>query len=285
MLLSSPITFPEFGICVNPDRVAFYIGEKGIYWYGIIIAVGFLLAVLYAMKRCKQFGLQQDDLLDGVLWVTPVAIICARAYYCIFYWDLYRDDPLSCLRIWDGGIAIYGGILGMILGVAVFCKIRKIKVWTILDVVSLSFLIGQSIGRWGNFMNREAHGGETDCFFRMGLEDAAGSVTYYHPTFLYESVWNALGFVLLHCYSKKRKYDGQIFTMYIAWYGLGRMVIEGLRTDSLYIPGTQIRVSQLLAAVSFVIAAGLLVYMTFFRKHDPADLLVNQVAAEASEAE
>ena len=285
MLLSSPITFPEFGIRVNPDRVAFYIGEKGIYWYGIIIAVGFLLAVLYAMKRCKQFGLQQDDLLDGVLWVTPVAIICARAYYCIFYWDLYRDDPLSCLRIWDGGIAIYGGILGMILGVAVFCKIRKLKVWTILDVVSLSFLIGQSIGRWGNFMNREAHGGETDCFLRMGLEDAAGNVTYYHPTFLYESVWNALGFVLLHCYSQKRKYDGQVFTMYIAWYGLGRMVIEGLRTDSLYIPGTQIRVSQLLAAVSFVIAAGLLVYMTFFRKHDPADLLVNQVAAEASEAE
>jgi len=265
--------------------VAFYIGNKGIYWYGIIIAVGFLLAVLYAMKRSKQFGLKQDDLLDGVLWVTPLAIICARAYYCIFYWDLYRDDPISALRIWDGGIAIYGGIIGMIIGVAVFCKIRKLRVWTILDVVSLSFLIGQSIGRWGNFMNREAHGGVTDSIFRMGLEDAAGNVVYYHPTFLYESVWNALGFVLLHFYSKKRKYEGQIFTMYVAWYGAGRMIIEGLRTDSLYIPGTQIRVSQLLAAVSFVVAAGILVYMTFFRKHDPENLLVNQVAAREAEAE
>ena len=275
----SPITFPEFGISVDPDRIAFSIGNKPIYWYGIIIAFGFLLAVLYALKRSKQFGIKQDDLLDGVLYVTPFAIICARAYYCAFYWDLYRDDPISCIRIWDGGIAIYGGIIGMIIGVAVFCKLRKIKVWTILDIVSLSFLIGQSIGRWGNFMNREAHGGVTDSLFRMGLEDAAGNVTYYHPTFLYESVWNALGFVLLHFYSKRRKYDGQVFTLYIAWYGLGRMFIEGMRTDSLYIPGTSIRVSQLLAAVSFVAAAVVLVYVTFFRKHDPADLQVNQAAA------
>lgn len=272
----SPITFPELGISVDPSRIAFSIGSKPIYWYGIIIAVGFLLAVLYCLKRSSTFGLTQDDLLDGVLWVTPVAIICTRAYYCIFNWELYRDDPISCLYIWDGGLAIYGGILGMILGVSVYCKLRKLRVWTILDVVSLGFLIGQCIGRWGNFMNREAHGGETDSFLRMGLTDAAGNVAYYHPTFLYESAWNLLGFVLLHFYSKRRKYDGQIFTMYIAWYGFGRMLIEGLRTDSLYIPGTGIRVSQLLAGVSFVIAAGILVWQTFFRKHDPKDLWVNR---------
>ena len=279
-MILSPITFPEFGICVDPPRIAFQIGSKPIYWYGIIIAFGFLLAVLYSLKRSKTFGLKKDDLLDGVLYVTPVSIICTRAYYCIFNWELYRDDPISCLYIWDGGLAIYGGIIGMILGVAVFCRLRKIRVWTILDVVSLGFLIGQCLGRWGNFFNREAHGSETDCFLRMGLTDAAGGVTYYHPTFLYESAWNLLGFVLLHWYSKRRKYDGQIFTMYIAWYGFGRMFIEGLRTDSLYIPGTGIRVSQLLAGVSFIAAAGILIWQSCFRKHNPRDLWVNRAEPE-----
>ncbi len=208
--------------------------------------------MLYALRRCKAFGLRQDDLLDGVLWVTPFAIVCTRAYYCIFYWDLYRDNPISCLYIWDGGLAIYGGIIGAAIGILVFSRVRKLPVGTILDITSLGFLIGQAMGRWGNFFNREAHGYETDSFLRMGLTDTAGNVAYYHPTFLYESCWNLLGFVLLHFYSKRRKYDGQIATMYLAWYGFGRMFIEGLRTDSLYLPGTSIRVSQLPAAVTFV---------------------------------
>lgn len=280
-MILSPITFPGLGISVDPPRIAFYLGQKPIYWYGIIIAIGFLLAVLYALRRCKAFGLRQDDLLDGVLWVTPFAIVCTRAYYCIFYWDLYRDNPISCLYIWDGGLAIYGGIIGAAIGILVFSRVRKLPVGTILDITSLGFLIGQAVGRWGNFFNREAHGYETDSFLRMGLTDAVGHVAYYHPTFLYESCWNLLGFVLLHFYSKRRKYDGQIATMYLAWYGFGRMFIEGLRTDSLYLPGTSIRVSQLLAAVTFVGATALFIVQTFFRKHDASQLFVNRQKPEA----
>lgn len=283
-MILSAITFPELGISVDPSPVAFSIGGKDIYWYGLIIAVGFLMAVGYGLRRCQTFGLTQDNLLDGVLCITPFAIICTRAYYCIFYWDLYRDNPISCLYIWDGGLAIYGGIIGAVIGLLVFAKVKRLRATTLLDITSLGLLIGQLIGRWGNFMNREAHGGETDSFLRMGLVDADGVVRYYHPTFLYESVWNLIGFILLHFFVKKRKYDGQIFTMYIAWYGFGRMWIEGMRTDSLYIPNTNIRVSQLLAGVTFVIATGILIYEHFFRKHDPADLYVNQQAAQAAKA-
>ena len=159
----------------------------------------------------------------------------------------------------------------------VYTRWKKIPLRPVLDLVSMGFVIGQFIGRWGNFINREAYGAVTDSFLRMGLEDAAGNVTYYHPTFLYESLWNFVGFLFLHFYIKRRKYDGQIFTMYIAWYGLGRAFIEGLRTDSLYLFHTGIRVSQLLAAVSCLIAAAVLIYR-LSKKPDPADLYVHQKA-------
>ena len=277
----SEISFPSFGITVNPPT-SFTIGPLTIHYYGLIIACGLVLAVLYACRRSKQFGITEDDLLDGVLWVTPFAIICARAYYCIFSWDLYADDPISVLYIWEGGLAIYGGVIGAALGIVVFTKIKKIKTATILDMVSLGFLIGQVLGRWGNFFNREAFGAETDSFFRMGLMNSyTGAVTYYHPTFLYESVWNAIGFVLLHFLSKRRKYDGQVALGYVAWYGLGRAFIEGLRTDSLW--WGPFRVSQLLAGISCFIALSLLMWQSF-KPHDPQKLFVNQVAAkEAAE--
>lgn len=259
----SEISFPALGISINPPR-NITVGPLSIHFYGVLIAMGLVLAVVYACRRSKVFGLKEDDILDGVLWVTPFAILCARAYYCIFSWEHYADNPISLLYIWEGGLAIYGGVLGAAVGVAVLCKIKKIKLPTMLDVVSLGFLIGQSIGRWGNFFNREAFGAETDAFLRMGLLDSyTGTVTYHHPTFLYESIWNALGFVLLHILSKRREYDGQVALGYVVWYGLGRTFIEGLRTDSLYIPGTDIRVSQFLAAASCLIAAAVLVYFTF----------------------
>ena len=161
------------------------------------------------------------------------------------------------------------------LGVIVFCKIKKLKVATILDMVLIGFLIGQSLGRWGNFFNREAFGAETDSFFRMGLmNEKTGVTAYYHPTFLYESVWNALGFVLLHFISKKRKFDGQVALCYAAWYGLGRCIIEGLRVDSLW--WGPFRVSQLLAGISCLAAVALLLWQSF-RPHDPANLFVNRV--------
>ena len=278
----SAISFPSLGIEVDPSRTL-SLGPLTIHYYGLIIACGLMLAVMYCCKRSGEFGLKEDDILDGVLWVTPVAIICARIYYCAFTWELYADNPISVLYIWEGGIAIYGSVIGAILGVIVFCKVKKLRITAVLDLVSLGFLIGQFIGRWGNFMNREAFGAETDSFLRMGLMKAStGEITYYHPTFLYESLWNFVGFVILHFLSKKRKYDGQVALGYLVWYGLGRAFIEGLRTDSLYIG--PFRVSQLLAAGSCVIALALLVILG--RKlHNPANLFVNQVAAKNAEEE
>lgn len=257
-MILSRITFPGLGISVDPPTEAFSIGSVHVYWYGIILATGFLLGVMYCLRRAKEFGITQDEILDGLFIVTPVAIICARIYYCVFNWSLFADNPISCLYIWEGGIALYGSLIGAIGMAIIYTRWRKIPIRPVLDLISLGFVIGQFIGRWGNFVNREAHGTVTDTFLRMGLEDAAGNVTYYHPTFLYESLWNFAGFVFLHFFVKRRKYDGQIFTMYITWYGLGRALIEGLRTDSLYLFGSGIRVSQLLAAVSFAAAAVLL---------------------------
>ena len=239
------------------------IGSFSIHYYGLIIAVGLLLAVIYACRRSKQFGIEEDDILDGVLYVTPFAVLCARLYYCIFAWNEggYAQNPISILYVWEGGLAIYGGVLGAILGVAVFCKFKRIKLPALLDLVALGFLIGQGVGRWGNFMNREAFGAAVseDYFLAMGLTNQlTGQVEYYHPTFLYESLWNLTGFVLLHFASKRRRYDGQIALGYAAWYGLGRAIIEGLRVDSLY--WGSIRVSQALAALSCIAALSLLIY-------------------------
>ena len=282
------IFFPSLGLELNPGR-GFSIGPLSINYYGLIIACGLLLAVIYACRRTKQFGIKEDDVMDGVLWITPFAILCARLYYCVFEWDMYAADPISVLYIWKGGLAIYGGVLGAALGVIVFCRIKKVKLGTLLDLVALGFLIGQSIGRWGNFFNREAFGAATDSFLRMGLYNKyTGQYEFYHPTFLYESLWNAAGFVLLHTLSKKRRYDGQIALGYVAWYGLGRALIEGLRMDSLY--WGPFRVSQVLAAVSCVAAVSVLLWNSF-RTHDPKNLLVNQVAeketvkVESAEAE
>ena len=283
---SGPISFPGLGIEINPPKGFILFDRLNIHFYGLIIAIGLILAAVYGLRRAKQFGLKSDDILDGVLWIVPVAIICARAYYVIFQWDMYKDDPISVFYIWKGGLAIYGGVIGAALCIILFSKIKKISLGAVLDLVALGFLIGQAIGRWGNFFNREAFGAETDSFLRMGLMfNAAGTgasetMHYFHPTFLYESVWNAVGFVALHFLSKKRQYDGQIALGYMAWYGLGRALIEGLRTDSLY--WGPFRVSQLLAAVSCVVAVGVLVFMAF-RKHDKANLFVNRVAVTVVE--
>jgi phosphatidylglycerol:prolipoprotein diacylglycerol transferase len=267
------ISFPGLGLEFDPIR-SFSIGPLTIHLYGVIIAIGLVLAVVYGLRRSKAFGLTQDDILDGVLCIVPFAIICARAYYCIFSWQEYADNPISVLYIWNGGLAIYGGVIGAVIGIIVFCKVKRVSIGAVLDVVSLGFLIGQSIGRWGNFFNREAFGAETTGFLRMGLlHHATQTYTYHHPTFLYESVWNAIGFVLLHFLSKKRKYDGQIALGYAAWYGLGRALIEGLRTDSLY--WGSFRVSQLLAGVSCLAAVTVLIVLAL-RPHDPNKLFVNR---------
>ena len=278
------IAFPSLGLEIDLGR-SIQIGDNfTIHYYGIIIALGLLLAVFYGLKRSKEFGLKQDDILDGVLGIVPFAVICARLYYCIFSWQDFAENPISILYIWKGGLAIYGGVIGAALGVVVFSKLKKVSLGAVLDVVALGFLIGQAIGRWGNFFNREAFGQTTDSFLRMGLMNRyTGEYEYYHPTFLYESLWNAAGFVLLHFLSKKRKYDGQIALGYAAWYGLGRALIEGLRTDSLY--WGSFRVSQVLAALSCVAAVAALLWQSF-RPHNAQNLFVNRVAAaEEAKAE
>ncbi len=286
------ISFPSLGLEFDPIRL-FELGPLAIRMYGVMIALGLMLAVLYACGRSRQFGLKAEDLTDGVLFIVPFAVVCARLYYCIFEWDRYANDPISILYIWNGGLAIYGGVIGAAIAIPVFAKIKKVKVGAVLDIVSLGFLIGQCLGRWGNFFNREAFGAETDSFFRMGLMNKnTGEFIYVHPTFLYESLWNLCGFILLHFLSKKRKYDGQIALGYLAWYGLGRTFIEGLRQDSLWLGN--FRVSQLLAAITCFIAVALLMYFGFFKEHKPENLQVNiflaqeeaaLAAAEAQETE
>ena len=270
----SSISFPFLGVEMNPPRV-FSLGPLNIHLYGLAIGLGLILAVMYVCRRSREFGLKEDDILDGVLWITPFAIICARIYYVAFSWKDYADNPMSVFAIWEGGIAIYGSVIGAVIGVIVLCKVKKLKVATVLDVTLLGFFIGQILGRWGNFFNREAFGAATDSFFRMGLYNTVTAQwEYYHPTFLYESVWNLVGFILLHFLSKRRQYDGQIALGYAAWYGLGRCFIEGLRVDSLY--WGPFRVSQVLAGLTCVAASAILLWQAF-KPHDPANLFVNRV--------
>lgn len=279
----SSISFPFLGLEVNPPRVL-ALGPLNIHLYGLAIGLGLILAVMYVCRRSKEFGLKEDDILDGVLWITPFAIVCARIYYVAFSWKDYADNPLSVFAIWEGGIAIYGSVIGAVIGVIVLCKVKKLKIATVLDVTLLGFFIGQILGRWGNFFNREAFGAATDSFFRMGLYNTVTSQwEYYHPTFLYESVWNLVGFILLHFLSKRRQYDGQIALGYAAWYGLGRCFIEGLRVDSLY--WGSFRVSQVLAGLTCVAASAILLWQAF-KPHDPANLFVNRaVPKEKTEEE
>ncbi len=256
------VQFPGLGIHININPRAFSIGNLSVQWYGVIIAVGFLLAFLYVMASCKKFNMDDDKLLDAVIIGIIGGIIGARAYYVLFYTgDQYIKNPISALYIWEGGLGIYGGIIGGILCGALVAKLRKINVASVLDLAALGFLIGQTIGRWGNFVNQEAFGVETNLPWGMVSENTAkianGPV---HPCFLYESLWCLLGFILLHIFSRKfRRYDGQVFLVYLIWYGTGRFFIEGLRTDSLITPFLPIRVSQLVAAVTVLTAVILLI--------------------------
>ena len=284
-----PVEFPGLfpGLKINIDPVALHIGH-GIYWYGIIIALGFLLAVLFCSRRAPRYGIQKDSLYDMLIIATPLSVIGARLYYVIFYLDLFRDEngaflPGKAVAIWDGGLAIYGGVIVAVLTVFFFCRHQHIKVGAMLDVGCMGLLIGQMIGRWGNFINREAFGGETTLPWRMRLWESAGHYIEVHPTFFYESLWNFIGLLLIVLViEKRRKFDGENFLFYLFWYGLGRAWIEGLRTDSLYLfdwtlLGEPIRVSQLLSVVLCVAAAIMLIYQLKFRKHDPADLYVNRI--------
>ncbi len=277
----NPIEFPGLGLTFHIQRVAFELFGRSIYWYGIIIACGFLLAAVFCSRQAHQFGIKRDHLLDMLLFALPIGIICARIYYVVFNAQLYFNEDgkfvwKDAVAIWDGGIAIYGGIIGGVLTCLIFCRIRKIPFLAMADLAVLGLLIGQCIGRWGNFVNQEAFGGPCTLPWRMGL-NINGQYMTVHPTFLYESLWNAVGFCLLFFPIRKlRTFDGELFLSYLLWYGLGRFWIEGLRTDSLYLFQTGIRVSQLVALLSVAAAAVLLIRNLVFVKHSPEQLWVNR---------
>ena len=273
----SSISFPMLGnFSIDPPSY-FTVFGRNIYFYGVLIALGFLLAILYCGRRSRDFGIQADDFYYLMLWLIPLSIVGARLYFVLFRLDDYLADPISILKVHEGGLAIYGGVIAGVLCAVFVCRHKKIPLPAMLDLTVLGLLIGQIIGRWGNFMNREAFGAETAIFCRMGLTAPDGTTIYVHPTFLYESLWNLACFVFLLFFTKRggRRYDGQCALIYFFWYGLGRAWIEGLRTDSLYIGGTGIRVSQLLSLI-LALAAGTILLVEGRKAHPPEKLYVNQ---------
>ena len=269
---TSPISFPGlFGDWqFTASAKALDLGN-GIYWYGVFIALGLLLGLWFCSKQAPKFNLTEDNVMDAVLWGMPLGIVGARLYYIIFYLDLYRKadgslDFAKMVRIWDGGLAIYGGVIVGFLTVYIVSRIKQFSYLSVMDDLVMGVLIGQLIGRWGNFMNREAFGAVTTVPWRMRLWAYDGQFYDVHPTFLYESLWNLIGFLLIwRVATPRRKFDGQNFLCYFLWYGLGRVWIEGLREDSLYLFnatlfGAPVRVSQALSAALIVVSGVLLIY-------------------------
>ena len=260
------VSFPGLGIEVEVSPVAFSIGSFSVYWYGIIIACGFVLAVTYCMRIAKKHSVNEDKLLNCVIAGMITAVVGARAYYVAFTWDSFRDNPALIFNIHGGGLAIYGGLIGALLGGLTAAKIQKMKLLPILDVAVFGFLIGQGIGRWGNFTNQEAFGCETSLPWAMVSENTGG--VGVHPCFLYESLWCLTGFLVLHfIVARRQQFDGELFYFYLIWYGAERTFVEGLRSDSLYIPNTNIRVSQALSIIICVVGIILITVNTIKSKH------------------
>lgn len=294
-LQDMPISFPGlFGDwSINPDPKLIDIGN-GIYWYGVMICLGVILALLFCAKQAPRYGIKEDDIYEFVIWVLPFSLVGARIYYVIFYMDLYRNaegglDWARAVAIWDGGAAIYGAIIAAVIVLIVFAKLKKLSIGALMDVGVMGLFIGQAVGRWGNFFNREAFGTATDLPWRMRLWLTPTLSVDVHPTFLYESLWNLAGLLIVWLIlSRLRSFDGENACFYFGWYAFGRFWIEGLRTDSLYlfgwtIGGEPIRVSQALSLVIFVTAVAVLVIRRS-RHPDPENLFVTRrLKAEAEE--
>ena len=304
------IFFPGLGLQFDLNRVVIVLLGRPIYWYGIIIVSGLILAVALCSRWGKRYGISQDNILDLMLFAVPAALVAIRAYYVIFNLGYYKNADGSLnwgliLNYGDGGLAIYGAILSSAVVLLIFCHVRKLSFLAFADLGVQGLFIGQLIGRWGNFMNVEAFGGTTALPWRMcgdtiasyllrhGYVDEAGAQAVLsgslgvHPTFFYESAWNFVGLILTYFLGKRRRYDGQCFLFYVFWYGLGRAWIEGLRTDSLYFFGLElfgapIRTSQLLAAVSALAAGAVLLWLLLRKVDRRGDLFVDRLAARAA---
>ena len=270
------ISFPGLGIQnLKINRVAFKIGSLTVYWYGIVITLGIVAAVSYAWFMFKKRELKNDDLIDMTIWAVLSGVIGARLYYVLMKLDSYTDF-WSIFKIWEGGLALYGGIIGGGLAVFIVCKKKKVSFLRVADCVMPGVMLAQAMGRWGNFTNGEAYGyvveeGSPLYFLRMGIyphsnvaTDALNHIAYVHPTFFYESLWNLTGFILINiifCFVKRKKIDGQTFFACVAWYGFGRTFIELLRTDSLYLFGA-VRVSSLVGVICFLVGTAMFIYVT-----------------------
>ncbi len=282
--MTNTVSFPNLGLSFDINNVAFTIFGIEIYWYGVIIAAAFALAVVFGLLRAKKVGLDSDRVIDVIIVGFIGGIIGARLYYVLFKLDDYKDELLKIFDIREGGLAVYGGLIFAVAAGILMCKIRKVKILPMLDIAAMGFLLGQGIGRWANFVNVEAYGSPTTLPWGMASDTISAAladnyavpvdgVLTVHPTFLYESLWCLLGFVLVNLYFRHRKYDGQIFLMYGIWYGAERFFVEGLRTDSLY--AGPFRVSQLVSGVIVVAAAAAMIIMYIQRKSDPAPLYVD----------
>lgn len=307
-LRTDNIVFPDFGISITVDSEAFSIFGLSIKWYGLMIALGMLLAIIYCFSRTKEFGIDGDRLTDAFFAGLIGAVIGARLYYVALHRESFRDIK-DVLSIRDGGLAIYGGIIGALLFGCIMLKIRGLKAFPSLDLAAMGFFIGQGVGRWGNFFNQECFGVNTSLPWGMSggkiqsyllnhqasLAARGMEVNPYlpvHPCFLYESIWCLAGFLLLHLYHKRRKFDGELFCMYVFWYGLGRFFIEGLRTDSLYIGG--MRASQALALISSAAALAVIIIVrirlkstsyTLYRDTEESKAMLQKAEQDAAEAE
>lgn len=249
---------------LNP--IAIDLGPIQVHWYGLIIGFGVLLGLIIALRESERRGLDKEIFTDLILFAVPIAIISARIYYVIFQWEYYSQNPGDIIKIWNGGIAIHGALIGSVLTAIVFAKVKKVSFWKLVDIAAPSLLLGQAIGRWGNFMNQEAHGGEVTRSFLENMHLPEFIInqmyingTYYHPTFLYESIWNILGVIILLSLRKVNLRRGELFLTYVIWYSVGRYFIEGLRTDSLMLTES-LRIAQVISIVLVVVAVALVVY-------------------------
>ncbi|MBE6183926.1 prolipoprotein diacylglyceryl transferase [Heyndrickxia ginsengihumi] len=249
---------------LNP--IAFHLGGLEVHWYGIIIGCGIILGLYIAMHEAAKRGVDQNIIADLLIWAIPISIICARIYYVLFEWGYYSQHPNEIIKIWNGGIAIHGALIGAVVTAIIFTRKKGVSFWKVADIVAPSIILGQGIGRWGNFMNQEAHGREVSRQFleHLHLPDFIINQmyidgTYYQPTFLYESLWDILGFVILILLRRASLHRGEIFLSYLIWYSIGRFFVEGLRTDSLMLT-SHLRIAQVVSIVLIIIGLFLWVY-------------------------
>ena len=248
------------------DPIAIALGPLQVHWYGVIIGLAIILALYIAVRETEKRGLDKDVFMDLMLWAIPIAILSARLYYVIFEWNYYSQNPGEIIAIWNGGLAIHGALIGGVITAIVFTKKKQVSFWQLVDIAAPSIILGQAIGRWGNFINQEAHGGEVTRAFLENLQLPEFIINqmyingaYYHPTFLYESIWNFIGFVLLILLRRVNLRRGEMFLSYVIWYSVGRFFIEGMRTDSLMLTES-LRMAQTISAFLIIAAVVVLLY-------------------------